>query len=49
MKHFLPFEIKEMLGQILFQKHLDFFFGPLAQGIFVAHFPHDDRFLKLKR
>jgi len=39
MKDFLPFEIKEVMGQILSQQSLDFFFGSLAQGIFVAHFP----------
>jgi hypothetical protein len=40
VEHFLPSEIKEVLGQILSQQHFDFFFRPLAQGIFSSHFPH---------
>jgi hypothetical protein len=49
MKDFLPFEVKEVMGQILSQQNLDFFFGSLAQGVFIRLFPHDDRILKLKK
>jgi len=49
MKDFLPFEIKEVMGQILSQQNLDFVFGSLAQGFFIRLFPHDDHILKLKK